>query len=299
MEKLTETIFNFLFSTFEYLTSAGGANVELLKISPNTIHVAVWIWSYIGIIGSGVSLIYFLFELNQKVAFEGHDMTLKSFFAPFLKLFMAFVLLQYGGRMVDSILNFYNGMLDDVKSITISADGAVIDESETPPSGSDGDDTDPEAEKNEAKEKIRTSVSEAGIIEVLALLPLALIMWLIQIVLSFVWDYKALVFKIEFLWKMGITPIAMADVYNGSHSNAMRWIRGLLATAIYGASFILVAKLGNGLVTGNMSDMITAMSSGTAGLVSGFKSILMFIVVPFAELGVLGAIKQATKEALG
>lgn len=292
-----------LFSTvFEFLYSGGGCNATDLQFSNEMLTLSKNIWNYLAVVGLGLTIMYFLFEMNQKLALEGRDLNIKSVIAPLLKFAVAFAILSNGGKLVGGVLQFHNNFATWADSSAAAV--FEVTESATPePGGTDGEEGTTEYTEEEAKEKVKTKISGLGMIEaVVAFLP-ALLMFLIQLALSIVWKYKALVFKLEFLWKVGLTPIAFSDVYNGGNSNAIRWFKGLIATAIYGASFILIAKLGGSLAIGNVMSVIDVALSGTENILANignfFASYMGYLVIPFAELGVLSAVKQATREALG
>ena len=291
---------------YGFLMSGGGANIEDLKFTESTMDFAEKVWGYLAILGVGLTLVYFLVEMNQKIALEGRDLNLKSFAAPFLKLFMAWVILLNGGSMVSSILGFYNASLKQADDWRVAVGGTEIvstfKETTHNPTPSAEETAALEAAKaaeNEDIEKIQKVVKKMSIFELIGILPIALIMWLLQMILKIVWGYKAITFKLEFLWKIGTTPVALADVYNGLNSNAFRWLKGLMATAVYGMSFVLIVLIGNDMVSGEFKDTFFAMLDGEAGILRGFTTLVKFIVIPFAELGVLGAIKQTTREAFG
>lgn len=299
-----ETLAAFLLETFDTMFSGGGCSMNDLIIGNNVLKFSSRIWSYFAIIGLGLTIMYFLFEMNQKLALEGRDLNIKSFMSPFLKFAIAAVLLSQGSKIVGSVIGFHNYTVekaDQMQTIALSTSDLMAlneDESspETPPeSGSSGT-------SEQAREKVKEKISGLSIFEALAIFPQVLIMYLIQLVLSLVWKYKALTYKLEFLWKIGITPIALSDIYNGSHSNAIRWLKGLIATAVYGASFILIVKLGSWVSYGSYIDMAERVFNdgfSLSAFISQIGYMLSFVIIPFAELGVLSAIKQATKEAFG
>ena len=74
------------------------------------------VWHYLAIIGIGMTLIYFLIEINQKLALEGRDLTLKSIFAPILKLFVAIVILSAGAEIMSWILSLNDIMIGEIAS---------------------------------------------------------------------------------------------------------------------------------------------------------------------------------------
>ena len=234
--------------------------------------------------------IYFLLEINQKFLYEGRDVTMKTFLIPFCKLFMAIVLLGHSAEITNNVLGFYNTTIKTVEGWHVTVGGGVV--------------TETEEEKKEKMEKdkaeIRTAMGSISLLELIGLLPIALILWLIQLVLKFIWEYKAITFKLELLWRIGMTPIAFSDIYSGQSSNAIRWLKAFIATAIYGAAFILIVEMGSAMLSGEWRTAFLEMLNGEkGGMVHGFVTLIKFIVIPFAELGVLGAVKQITKEAFG
>lgn len=286
----------------EMSLNAGGAGKTDLKISDNMLNMSNWLWNYLMIIGLGLTIIHFLFEINQKLALEGRDLNIKSVMSPFLKFAVAFILLSHGSSIVTNVLGFHNTFMDkaatfEVADFTFDYMGTAIGEDDPAAgSGETGEDMDEET----AKGQIETAINGIGLLQLIGLLPFILIMAVIQIILSLVWKYKALVYKLELLWKVGITPVALSDIYNGGHSNAIRWLKGLIATAVYGGSFILLTKLGSSMILGSYTDIATSLTSGGGeAFFTVITDMFSFLVIPFAELGVLSAIKQATKEAFG
>jgi len=126
--------------------------------------------------------------------------------------------------------------------------------------------------------------------KVIAILPL-LICWVITLVLRLVWIYKAIAYKLEVVWRVGITPIALADVYSGQQSHAIRYLKNFLVLGIYAASMIILPRIANTLVL----DTTVTINN----LFDAFAMFVEMIMAPFAALGALSLAKTAAKEALG
>ena len=76
------------------------------------------VWGYIGFFGMALTLIYFIIEINSKLAIEGaQNMTMKSFMAPFIKLAFACVILYNGGNIVGALLSVNDAMVDKAKIV--------------------------------------------------------------------------------------------------------------------------------------------------------------------------------------
>ena len=314
--KIGEFFAGLLLQFFDTLLSGGGCKAEDLTFSENLVKVSESIWGYLAILASGMTIMYFLIELNQKFAFEGRDLNLKSVGAPFLKLVFAMIMVAHGASIASNILGFHNGLVawaDDTLTVTAltskeigflageeSSETPAGDGTDTPETGSGGE----TANKLDAdqRQKIKDKMKSTNIITLMGAIIPILLMWIIQLVLSLIWKYKAITYKLEFLWKLGVTPLALSDIYSGLSSNAIRWIKGLIATSIYGASFIILVKLGSSISLSGVLDSIDRIIEGEnflSAFLDGIGYMISFVVIPFAELGVLGAVKQATREALG
>lgn len=314
--KIGEFFAGLLLQFFDTLLSGGGCKAEDLTFSKTLVKVSESIWGYLAILASGMTIMYFLIEINQKMAFEGRDLNLKSVGAPFLKLAFAMILVAHGASIASNILGFHNGLVKwadntlTVTALTSKEIGFLAGEKSSETPAGDGTDTPETGSGGEAKkeldadqrQKIKDKMKSTNIITLMGAIIPILLMWIIQLVLSLIWKYKAITYKLEFLWKLGVTPLALSDIYSGLSSNAIRWIKGLIATSIYGASFIILVKLGSSISLSGVLDSIDRIIEGEnflSAFLDGIGYMISFVVIPFAELGVLGAVKQATREALG
>lgn len=248
-------------------------------------------FSYFAIIGLGFSIIYFLLEINRRYGFEGNDITLKTFGAPLLKFVASLIVLMNYSKFVSWILAFHNGIIVKVR-------GWEFFGTEKPLSAKVSDIVD--TINNEI-------VGNLGLLALLVFMIPLVACLLVTLICSFVWWYKAIGYKIEFLFRVGLSPIAAADIYGvGLSSGTMRWLKGLIAMSLYGVAFLLVPKIGMGIVLSDWGDAVKALRD--AATASGkeeleilwgvIKAMVQLIVVPIAEIGVLGAARNATKEVL-
>ena len=316
---LGELLASLLYGAFETLASGGGANPKYLKISEGMISFSNELWKYVAFIAIGMTLIYFIWEMNNKILFEGRDANMKTIIIPFAKCALAFGILGSSPQLIGNIVGFYNSTIDAVDGWNVSVAGNITSPFSDGESGGGTGKMATKEELDEKKkenwEKITAATNGMGLIQAIGFLPIALIMWLLQMILKIIWCYKGIGLQLEVLWRLGLSPIALSDCYNGMNSNAIRWIKGLIATGLYAASFILIVKMGNALVSANAYDVILnwatgenttdvtdafgAIKNAAVFYLQSFESMIQFIIIPFAELGVLSAVKQATKEALG
>lgn len=229
------------------------------------------VWQYLIIIGIGMTLIYFLIEINQKLALEGRDLTLKSIFAPILKLFVAIVILSAGAEIMSWILSLNDTMVGEIASKVEQGNMDVVTDT--------------------ILENWKNCLGETGfVLKLLVFLPLILTFIIAQ-VCQLIWWYKTITYKLEFLFRISITPVAFADVYSGQNSNVFKWLKGFLALELYAVGICIVPSIAGQLLafdafqTEDIFDFIPYLAS--------------CLLLPIASLGIMGTIKQATKEALG
>lgn len=229
------------------------------------------VWHYLAIIGIGMTLIYFLIEINQKLALEGRDLTLKSIFAPILKLFVAIVILSAGAEIMSWILSLNDTMIGEIASKVEKGNTDVLVDT--------------------VMKSWENCLGGIGfMLKLLIFLPLILTFIIAQ-VCQLVWWYKTITYKLEFLFRISITPVAFADVYSGQNSNVFKWLKGFIALELYAVGICVVPSIAGQLLafdafqTKDIFDFIPYLAS--------------CLLLPIASLGIMGTIKQATKEALG
>lgn len=244
---------------------------EYLTFTQEDVNLVKSIWDYFAIVGIGMTLIYFLMEMNRKLALEGGDLNFKSFFSPFLKLMIAVAVLSQSANIVGWILDFNNAMLTGIDTSAITA-AATDDLADT----IDG---------------LIEKVNVLGFFAAIALLLPILICALCSLIVNVIWLWKGMIYKLEVLFRIGITPIACADIYSGANSTAIRYLKNFLALGIYAVSFVILPKLSASLSVSGIAN-----SDSFFGVVN---SLVGLIVAPFAAISCSSAVKTAAKEALG
>lgn len=257
-------------------------------------------------IGMGLSIAYFLLEINRKMMFERDDFTLKSITAPLIKLVLAFFVLRNGWDIVKMLIDAHNGIIEASTKWGLEGVKEGAEAGKTTFYGITSLPSDAHPFKDLSL-----------ITKCLACLPM-LIAWLVSCVCTFVYWYKSIGYKIEFLYRVGLTPVAFADVYSGNNSNMYRWFKGFFAFALYGAAFIVIPRITQGLIMDTMSifwedagekalensdNWKNALSAFgeivKMGLWSIVKFIFLMLLAPIAAIGTISSVRQLTKEAFG
>jgi hypothetical protein len=281
MEDLFKCLLQAIFETAtidpKWLKFGGGENAALLDAVRT-------VWKYIGFFGMALTLIYFLIEINSKLALEGaQNMTLKSFMAPFLKLVIACSILHNAGHIVGALLSVNDAMVDKAKTV-FTGSTTVTD--------TDGDGI--SDENQEVFDNMNDVFKDFNLVEKCLVVIVTILVWIVSLVLQVVWIYKAMTYKLEVLWRTAITPTAFADVYSGTHSNMLRWMKGFIGLTLYAMAIIVLPQMAMLLSIGGSIGSLT-----NADIWMLLRALVTSIIAPFAALGVMSTIKQMCKEALG
>ncbi len=267
MDDFLESLLDFIIDSSRSVS----LDPDYLIVSDGSLEIVNSVWAYLRLIGIGLTLVYFLAEINRMMVFEGRDVTYKTVLVPFLKLALAYFVLSKGALIVSWILTFNNTLISYADANFLGTSAGL---------GTAG-------------------ISSEGIIDgmgfwekILFVIP-CLLLWFCTVILSLVFIYKSFTYKLELLLRTCFAPVALADIYSGQHANAVRYLKGFLAHVLYGACFIIIPRMGNSLFVADMDSMI--FSDGMSYIIYFFFCLL----APLAEIGILSAAKQVTKEALG
>lgn len=283
---MKDIVKDILLSVVSACIGSGSLSADSIMIKDTTVEFIKTMWGYFAVAGIAMSIIYFLLEINRKLAFERTDFSMHSFGAPFLKLGASIIVVGNGKSIISWLVKAGNQF--------ITWADTTFDPAWTAQEG--------------LKDVVDQMTDGMGFFLAIALILPAFCMYLVTVVCSIVWKYKALTYKIEVLYRMGISPIALADVYSGQNAQGVRWLKAMLGLGLYAASFIIVVKLGNAIALQEFADSILKyfgeLKSGAAmdesaktvwGMIGNLAGML---VIPIAELGVISAIRSAIKEAL-
>lgn len=280
--------------------SMSGASAAELRIDNTMLGAVQGVWDYFIIVGIGLTIIYFIAELNKQWAFEGQTMSLKTMFAPFFKFVIAIILMANAANIFGAIATFNNtfadwsetAMTSTMPDTCSSCGGKLI---------SDNIKNCPYCGAELSGGIGQTFVDNLGFWEKIIMLFPIIITFAVILICNLVWVYKALCYKVELLARVAFAPIALADCYNGFNANAVRYIKGTIALILYGGTLILLPKL---TVMIAMADLAAMMNDLTTSIsVTGVFDVILayvkFIIAPIAAIGISGAAKTLTKEAVG
>ena len=282
MDGILGGFFNWVIQTIFELT---GATASQLEITQTSIDFVAGIWDYFILVGIGLTVVYFILDLNRKWMFEGQNMTIKSFAAPLLKLIIAVILMANAGWFFGSLFSFNYGFAIFLDYLGIGSGLGL------------GDD-----------DLGGNMMKQLGFWEKIIMIFPLILGFAVAIICNLVWAYKALIYKIELIVRTAFAPIALADIYSGLNAAAIKYIKGTLALILYGGCLIILPKLTLAVGAENflnmMNKMTNIMQSDSFGSAMSdiFNVILAWfglVICPIAGIGLTGAAKTITKEAMG
>lgn len=293
--------------------------VSVLTINQTDVAIIKNIWNLFGVLALGLSIIGFLFDLDQAIFMSHGNVTMHTFFMPFVKLACCLLFISNSGPIVSAVLNTNNWLVKEANGITMTGTGTTSStytykdaagntvwssDWETPYEGSyDGITMEVESSMPDTIEsELCETIESMNFFECLFGCLVMLITWMLSFIPPLIMFYNGVVRKLEIILRVGFAPIAFADIYKLQDSTAMRWVKKLLALGLYGMGMILVLKIALLLQASYLSSAFSSADVGSDGLggIIGFLSPLLFsIIILFAQLGACNTIKQAANEALG
>ena len=276
------------------LQNLAGNNLgELLKWDTADIEIALELWETMKLLGACMGIMYFLLEMNHAVFLASSNWTMQTLMTPLLKFGIVIGVIQYGGKLVGTILSFGNYLIGVLTEETV--DGAKL------------------------TVEFCDQIKQLGFLEVIFMMIPVFVMILVSFLVSLVFVYKAFSYKLEVMIRVAITPVVFGDIWDGRNSHCIRWLKKLAGLMLYGACFVLIIRCGIML---NLSDMMktvkdqdttTALLSspgGVAGAAAGAKAVgascwmllkgtLYAFLIPIAEIGALSLAKNACMEVFG
>lgn len=262
------------------LANCTGASSKTIEFQQSEVDLMSEMWGYFAFVGIAMTLIYFILEMNRKFALEGGDLTIKSFFAPFLKLMIAIAVLSQGGKIIGAILSINNAMAKAAGG-TPNADGVLEGGWFTYDSSAATDGN------------LKSIIDGYGLIQMVGIIMPLLLCFVVSLVLKLVWWYKGILYKLEVLFRLGIAPVSFADVYSGQNSNAIRYLKGFLALGIYGVALVTLPSIATHISLDNFVGSSTTFWEAFANFCQ------LALIAPFAALSCANAARTAAKEALG
>jgi len=258
----------------------GGINTNNLVIVPSELDIAETIWDMVAPLGLCICLLYFLIDINRTMLMEGNNFTLKSLGNPLLKFGAGLAFIQYGDDIMCDLLSFGNAMILWSTQIT----GASVNVSDF-------------------LSDLNDMINEGGFWQTVMMLLMCIVLWLTSLIVALIIDFKMLILKFEIIFRVGFAPIAMGDVFDGKQSHGLRYCKKLLACFTYGMGMILVLRMGMQIasasfLTGDKDLTNLAVQAGDM-IWTTAKVIIMPVIIPLAEIGALGLVKQASNDVWG
>lgn len=266
------------------LNSAGNQVDSYLRFDDPDLMAINAMWSYLYIFGVGMLLVYFLIECNRIMLMQGTDFTSKSMMSAFLKLGIGYLFVKEGTYIVSLFLKLNNGLISWITGVNLFSEYAAKDKGLP--------DLSP----------LYEAIADMGFIDVLLFSILCIVIYLVSMVASLAIIYQSFSRKLEMIFRIGITPIALGDIYQGGNSTAVRYLKKILALVLYGCGMVAVIKIGTQMQITYVSEIKFSAIEVVAPilfLLEILKMLIVIVVITLAEVGACGLVKQACNDVLG
>ena len=251
---------------------------ELIEIDQTTYDIGKSMYSFFMPLGIIMVIIYMLLDLMNISTSHMRDLDTKAIVMPLLKGMIGLALLRYGYWIMGGLVNVANTIALKIKSgevINVSASSASMDT---------------------FYETILTQIGSAGIMESLGFVMTALILQCTQIIPQILIMFHAISRKIEIIFRVGIAPISLPDIYNGiSNSKALTFLKRFAVCLLHGPMMIIILKVAFYLQSTHVADIIAE----NGGQVPGLDVMLEMGLYGFAAAGLVASCKSALNDAVG
>lgn len=282
----------------KYVLDASGSSQSIedaLSFTATDLTIANSLWSYLAIVGVSLLIVYFLCDLNKILLQSQGNINGKILFAPIMKFGIGYYFLAHGGKIVGWIFDLNNAMISYVNTQIVMTSVGTWGVPDT------------------TTQAIIEMVDNLGFYDACFLAAMLIIVLMLSYIPSLVMLYNAYARKLEMIIRVGITPVALGDIFKGTDGTAVKWLKQFLALSLYGVCMIMVIKIGSNL---QISYLLTKFNNEALNdltnvilnvtVVGGLWRSLQFIrnlagllVIAIAEIGACSLLKQACKEVLG
>jgi hypothetical protein len=265
---LTDFLDSFLSSFYSFLQQSVTVSATDLQVTSGELVKVNTVFDYLGVFCVGIATIYFIIELNKTLALDGRDLNIKSFMAPLLKYAIVLCVALNSAKIVSWLLDLNNAVVEwggtilTLNTKELNGDGGAFDD-------------------------------YSLIIKCLLFLPLMLY-WLVASIITLIFKFKTITYRIELLIRAAFAPVAFTDLYNGMNSRTVAYIKGMIGMALYGLAFFLVPMIANSIMVSDWAGNYTL-----TGVVSLLFELAELLLVPIASIGCLSVARNVIKEALG
>ena len=260
----------------------GGINVNkvqtLLRVGNSEYHLAYSIYDYFLPLGLIMLVLYFLMDIMTQTTSRVRDFDAKSFFMSFLKAVMGLAMLKYGYWIMGSLVEVSNTITNMVMN------GKVVT-----------------GEDNQAFDRLYAIVVNAvggnGVLDNLGLAMSAVVLQITQIIPEIIILFQAISRRIEIIFRVGIAPISMPDVYNGfSGSKAVTYLKRFAVVLLQGPMMIVIIKVAFQLQANHVAAVLDTLDGKH---VPALSLIIEMALYGFAAAGLISSSKTALNDALG
>ncbi len=259
------------FTVQENMQNIAGDIADRVKLDDSECEIATTLWDDLAAFAYLLAITYFIIDMNKNVLAAQSSWSIQQLANPLLKLGAILFIIDNGKIVVDAVKEVGNSFIDLCKNSLAAGTPETI------------------LMKDDMVKMIKDLKLGPALVFVIAML----LTWIISCIVRFIFLYKSIVYKIELVLRVAITPIVLGDFWEGKNSAGVRWLKKLFGVFMYGGSFILILIIGAKLA--EVAAIDVADSTNVWDFILGT---VYACAIPFAQVGALGAAKSACSEIM-
>lgn len=265
----------------------GGVNInkvlQHLQVNNSEYNIAVAMYNFFLPLGIIMVTLYCLLDIINISTSRAREFDIKNLFMSLFKATMGYAFLQWGTELFGYLVVTANDI------ITATAEGSMFGGTIT----ANGN-----REMNEYYTRIVTVLADTkSMFTILGLFVTSLVIQIAQIVPQVVILFQAISRKIEIIYRIGLAPISLPDIYNGfSHSKALTYVKRFAVVMIHGAIMIAIIKISYQIETQHSINMIAGLDENALPSTS---TVLESTLYGYAAMGLIASCKSAISDAIG
>lgn len=254
-----------------------------LVLNDEEFHIAKTMYEFFVPLGIIMLILYLLLDVLNTTTSRIRDFDMKSFLMIFFKGGIGLIFLKYGFNIMGNLLSVSNTITQAVmneKVITNSgATNAVFDK---------------------LYGTMLAAVNKLSLMDLIGLVLSAVVLQLTQIIPEILILFQAISRKIEIIFRTGIAPISLPDIYNGiSNSKAITYIKRFAVILMHGPIMLVIIKVAYWLQGNHVSAILAAKLADQKAGVPALSIVIEMGLYGFAAAGLIGSAKTALNDALG
>ncbi len=256
---------------------------EIVTVNNDEFQIARSIYEFFVPLGLIMIVLYLLMDVLNTTTSRIREFDIKQFMMIFFKGAIGLIFIKYGFSIMGDLTSVANQIAYE------AAHGKTMLALVSPDNSG----------LNLYFASIITAVEKGSWKDQIALLAAAAILQLTQIIPEILVIFQAISRKIEIVFRTGIAPISLPDIYNGiSNSKAIMFIKRFAVVLLHGPMMIVIIKVAYRLQASYIKTVVER-NINQEHMIPGIGVAIEMALYGFAAAGLISSAKSALNDAVG